>query len=617
MQKVKRSVIAIVLTVSLSFCSLVPAHALQAALGIAGFVMSALDVLNDVHSDAQDKARARDTLYYSWSNFPVTSSSRLIRVSGDTLSDLVAQLSQNGIPCSIEYSSAISSTNISGYWIKCTGEPHAIYDPVELLDSSHTYTGKHFGVQSDGGGSTYWPTYIYSPELPSSSYLKTMQSTLTSISGFLSTMNNNIVNAINSLVPFLDGIEGYIDGIESYLSSQANKLSTIVSNTSYLSDIATNTARTIYVGGYTTFSDGTAYSVITLKYSSFDALIAALNENFSGRSISYLARDTSDVISTRTFLYAYKYNNRIRVAFQSDSNVQNMYLQTLDHHFIECGSETDSQILTAINSLSAYVDQVEGYVDGIEGLLSSINSKISDSTDPIPHGDLYIGGYTTFSDGTAYPSVTLKYSSFESLIASLNASFSGRDINYLARDTSDVAGTRTFLYAYKYNNRIRIAYLNGSNVLFSYLFTKNHCFIESGPEVDSQTLTAVNSLSGVVDTLSDHLDTHFSSFEDHMSDIEDALSNLNDTASMTLEELQNIQFPENTTFNDIWHVGTDDNSNDQSILDVSRDASRIFGRLLSFLYDLAFKDALSDNGLVDLADFYLDSSEGVEDIWGS
>lgn len=78
-----------------------------------------------------------------------------------------------------------------------------------------------------------------------------------------------------------------------------------------------------------------------------------------------------------------------------------------------------------------------------------------------------------------------------------------------------------------------------------------------------------------------------------------------------VNEINNYDFSDNTVFNDIYNV-----DDDTTLVDVTKEGASVFGKLIRFLFDIGVRDALDADPIGDLADFYLDETEGV-DVWAS
>ena len=128
------------------------------------------------------------------------------------------------------------------------------------------------------------------------------------------------------------------------------------------------------------------------------------------------------------------------------------------------------------------------------------------------------------------------------------------------------------------------------------------------------TEASIDSMAAKMETL---VTGHQSATIDALSDIENALSNLG--GSINIENNTNIDISEENDAYNIFFVEDLDGGDDQSIVDLSGDALTVFGKLLNFLYQVGFKDALdgAGPGIGDLSDFYLDDSGGSVDLWGS
>lgn len=101
-----------------------------------------------------------------------------------------------------------------------------------------------------------------------------------------------------------------------------------------------------------------------------------------------------------------------------------------------------------------------------------------------------------------------------------------------------------------------------------------------------------------------------------LTDIENALSKLGGDVVVSIDNVTNVDIPLDNDAHDVFYVTDDDG--DKSIVDLSGDSVKIVGKLMNFLYQAMFKDALNDSesGIQGLYDFYLDDSEGV-DVWAS
>ena len=78
-----------------------------------------------------------------------------------------------------------------------------------------------------------------------------------------------------------------------------------------------------------------------------------------------------------------------------------------------------------------------------------------------------------------------------------------------------------------------------------------------------------------------------------------------------VNEINNYDFSQYSTFTDIYNI--DENT---TLIDVTKDGASVFGKLIRFLFDIGVRDALDSDPIGDLADFYLDETEGV-DVWAS
>ena len=78
-----------------------------------------------------------------------------------------------------------------------------------------------------------------------------------------------------------------------------------------------------------------------------------------------------------------------------------------------------------------------------------------------------------------------------------------------------------------------------------------------------------------------------------------------------VNEINNYDFSQYSTFTDIYNI-----DEDTTLIDVTKDGASVFGKLIRFLFDIGVRDALDADPIGDLADFYLDETEGV-DVWAS
>ena len=108
----------------------------------------------------------------------------------------------------------------------------------------------------------------------------------------------------------------------------------------------------------------------------------------------------------------------------------------------------------------------------------------------------------------------------------------------------------------------------------------------------------------------------FSDVSGKLIDIENALSKLGGDVVVSIDNVINVDIPLDNDAHDVFYVTDDDG--DKSIVDLSGNSVKIVGKLMNFLYQAMFKDALNDSesGIQGLYDFYLDDSEGV-DVWAS
>lgn len=102
-----------------------------------------------------------------------------------------------------------------------------------------------------------------------------------------------------------------------------------------------------------------------------------------------------------------------------------------------------------------------------------------------------------------------------------------------------------------------------------------------------------------------------------LKDIENALANMG--SNIDIENNTNINISEENENYNIFYVDDPDGGEDKSIVDLSGDTLKVFGKLLDFLYKVSFKGSLDSagSGIGDLSDFYLDTSEGSAELWVS
>ena len=98
-----------------------------------------------------------------------------------------------------------------------------------------------------------------------------------------------------------------------------------------------------------------------------------------------------------------------------------------------------------------------------------------------------------------------------------------------------------------------------------------------------------------------------SHISDKLDDIESALAN---DGSVTIDDIDSYDFTDSPTFNDVYNV--DDNN---TILDVTKQGTSVFGKLLSFLYQSTVGAAFDADPVSDLSDFYLDDTQASSDLW--
>lgn len=663
MKKVKKIIISSVLALSIFVTSVVPSFAsIGSYLAIAEQVFSALSWIHECYRQGRDAAEAQQLLILQYPRISDINSRYATRVSADDLYSTAMSLVQAGMPCEVRTVTVGGLSNVNV--IVITDEPRDSLSG-RLLAPGWTFTGKYLAPSTSS--SSDHPHLLYAIG-DNSAYslgfirdsLNSVATTLTTIKSTLSTLSGNLV----TLLGYVDNIEGYIDGVEGYLSAQSGKLSDIVTNTGKitsvlssvntikssvsgqsdkLSDIVTNTGKLSSIKSSTSDissavsglpnklismndslsdiestlssipsllsstqylshlsnSSGTQYSSVLLPYDLASALCADLNSRLVGQTVSLLDRNSNSVSSHPTFKYATVSGGyiRVRVNLVSGSDAT-VYLST-DSHVLYAVDDPTSINLSG--NVSATLND-----NRIVAALGTIRNAIEDlSISESGVVEQWCCAYTSSSDSTPYERVTIPYETAANIVAQLNVELMGKKINVFSQDTNDVISTPTFHSCYLSNGRIRV--IRSGSSARPFLLTSNHILIEySDPTYSSQLLSLVQSSENMQSLL-----------EEHLENIEDALSNLNETVSLTLEEIQNLDLPQDNTFNDIWNVGTDNDGNPRNLADTTIDASRIIGKLLSFLYDLCFRDALSDDALGSLRDFYFDSGEGVDDIWAS
>lgn len=252
-----------------------------------------------------------------------------------------------------------------------------------------------------------------------------------------------------------------------------------------------------------------------------------------------------------------------------------------------------SDVITAIENIgvaSVTLDGVQLNVDS-----SSINFWNNHS---------YCCGYRTDADGNPYDTFTIPYDAATAIVARLNTDYVGQSITSLNRN-----GTTS-------QRVVRSARIHESGVIelkltngYTYLLCDNANTIYVA---DMNT----NYGSRIESLLTEKMDLTNNLLTDKLTSIESVLSNLNSDVTTTVEEVTNIEISVDNDARNVFYV--EDENGDRSIVDLSKDGLSVFGKLMNFLYQAMFKDALSDSasGIDGLYDFYMDNSEGV-DVWAS
>lgn len=184
---------------------------------------------------------------------------------------------------------------------------------------------------------------------------------------------------------------------------------------------------------------------------------------------------------------------------------------------IDAISSDVSTISSRMSTLLGYVDGIEGYIDGVEAYLanhaatlSSISSSVSDLKSSVP----FVSGYSSFTDGTAYPIYNMRPSQADEYVTFINTHYAGKEVNYLDRDQDNTAvGTRVLLNAYVdqwHNLRAYVLNPNGSTANL-FLMSPNHRFL---CELSHYVSTA--AIFGAIDGI-----------ETTLTDINTAISNIN------------------------------------------------------------------------------------------
>ena len=104
---------------------------------------------------------------------------------------------------------------------------------------------------------------------------------------------------------------------------------------------------------------------------------------------------------------------------------------------------------------------------------------------------------------------------------------------------------------------------------------------------------------------------------DKLTDIEDALSNI--SGDVDIDNNLDIDIDSDNDSYNVFYVTDPDTGEDSSIVDLSGNVLTAFGKLLNFLYQIGFGEALNSFGdTVDgLTDFYTGVGDGGADVWAS
>lgn len=106
-----------------------------------------------------------------------------------------------------------------------------------------------------------------------------------------------------------------------------------------------------------------------------------------------------------------------------------------------------------------------------------------------------------------------------------------------------------------------------------------------------------------------------------LATLESTLSNLDfgDGGNIDIDNSTNIEVNEDNDAYNVFYVTDVETGEETTIVDLSGDTLKVFGKLLNFLYQVGFKGALDGaaGSIENLTDFYMDSAEGSADVWAS
>lgn len=255
------------------------------------------------------------------------------------------------------------------------------------------------------------------------------------------------------------------------------------------------------------------------------------------------------------------------------------------------------------NRLSDVISAIESI--GVASVtLDGVQLNIDSSNINLWNNNAYCCGYRVTVDDVPYETFEIPYDTATAIVARLNTDYVGQGVTLLSRD-----GTTYTRYVRSAtilpDGYIRVKLTNGYN----YYLCDN---------VNVLYVVDMNSNYGsrIESLLTEKMDLTNNLLTDKLTSIESVLSNLNSDVTTTVEEVTNIEISVDNDARNVFYV--EDENGDKSIVDLSKDGLSVFGKLMNFLYQAMFKDALSDSasGIDGLYDFYMDNSEGV-DVWAS
>lgn len=362
------------------------------------------------------------------------------------------------------------------------GVDFVLYGSVYAI---RVYNGSQYGYVGYLSGNEFRLYWSDGPTYSTDSLLSSVLSEVSSISSQVDSLATNITQLMAS---------------NGYLASINNKLSSLTSIGTKLDTISNLLNANTYCCGYTTNSSGTEFPTQSISFPIAEQIVARLNSEMQGKSLTVLKRDGSGT-TTSTFRRAYVTSSSMICLVMSGGTY---YLCDSTNTIFKAGADRLSSIYSKVNSMATTLTNIgtkldtlhtdnttiAGYIDTVESKLSTLATKLdtlhtdnsiivggidtvsikisgvvskldtlhtdaasvisaikalpdySDKLDTITElltTNTYTCGYLTDAGGTAYGTIPISYDSAEAIVARLNTQLPGKQITYLPREGAPYA----------------------------------------------------------------------------------------------------------------------------------------------------------------------------------